>query len=106
MDAKIWLIIGGMALVTAIPRLLPYYILNKTNLSQPVRKWLKLLPTVIFASMITPPLLVEGNSLAPQAHVTDLVTVLAAGIIAYFTRNIAFSLAGAITVLLVIQYLF
>lgn len=103
---KIWLIIVGMTLVTAIPRMMPYFIMNKKALSEPLRAWLKLLPTVIFASMIAPPLLVDSGVLDPLAHLSDLAAVLAAGVIAYFTRNIAFSLGSAVTVLLVIQYVF
>lgn len=105
MDGQIWLIIGAMALVTAIPRLLPYFIINKRSLQAPVKNWLKLLPIVIFASMIAPPLLTENNTFAPLAHLTDLVAVALAGVIAFFTRNLAFSLGGAVAVLLAAEYL-
>ncbi|WP_449241198.1 AzlD domain-containing protein [Desulfoscipio gibsoniae] len=106
MDTQIWLIIIGMTLATAIPRLLPYYVINKRPLSAAVQKWLKLLPTVIFASMIAPPLLTDSGAFAPLAHLTDLTAVILAGLIAYFTRNLAFSLGSAVVALLAAQYLF
>ncbi|MCF8011843.1 MAG: AzlD domain-containing protein [Clostridiales bacterium] len=101
MDTKIWLIIAGMAVVTFIPRIFPFFLINGNNLPPVLKEWLRLLPIVIFASMITPPLLLNKGSINPGAHLEEIIVVLTAAVTAYFTKKIPLCLGAAVIMVII-----
>lgn len=105
MGEKIWLIIGGMAIVTFVPRVIPFIIIKGEKLPAPVKEWLRLLPIVIFASMVAPPLLTEGTKLAPSQHLGEIVVVLAGAATAHFTQKVPLSLGAAVIALFLINFM-
>lgn len=55
------LIVGGMALVTYIPRWLPLFFLSQQRLPQWFVEWLDLIPVAILSALIFPDLFVRGG---------------------------------------------
>lgn len=104
MGPEIWMIIGGMAVVTFVPRVLPFFIIDGEKLPPVVKEWLRLLPIVIFAGMVAPPLLTDGTQLAPAKHLGQISVVLTGAVVAYFTKKIPVSLGAAVVLLLLINF--
>ena len=105
MGQEVWIMIAGMAVVTSIPRILPFFIIDGEKLPPVLKEWLRVLPIVIFAGMISPPLLTSGGQIAPAEHLSEMAVVLTGAIVAYLTRKIPLSLGAAVIVLLLINFI-
>ncbi len=105
MGQEIWIIIVGMALVTFIPRVIPFFIISGEKMHPALKEWLRLLPIVIFASMIAPPLLTGDGQIAVTEHLREIGIVLTGAIVAYFTKKIPLSLGAAVIALFLINFL-
>jgi branched-subunit amino acid transport protein len=98
---EILLIIGGMALVTFIPRLLPAVVLQSVPLPGWVRRWLETIPYAALGALIFPGIL----EVAPERPEVGLVGGAAAAVLAWLDLHIIWIMAGAITAALGMQAL-
>lgn len=105
MGQEIWIIIAGMAIVTFVPRVIPFFVIDGEKLPPVIKEWLRLLPIVIFAGMVAPPLFTTGNSLNPAQNIDQIIVVLTGAVVAYFTKKIPLSLGTAVIVLLLINFI-
>lgn len=83
MRVNILLLILGMTFVTYIPRVMPFYIIEKLKLSENTKKFLEYIPYAALGALIFPDSL-KAVSEIPQASIAG---TLAAFILAYFTKN-------------------
>lgn len=104
MEKEIWLLIAGMALVTVIPRIIPFFFIKGDKLPPAAREWLRLLPIVIFTSMIAPPLLTAGTDLSPAKHLEEMAVVATGGVVAFLTKKIPAALAAAVCTFLLVSF--
>ncbi|MBI4365701.1 MAG: AzlD domain-containing protein [Deltaproteobacteria bacterium] len=58
------LLIGGMALVTMLPRFLPLWLLGQRPLSRAVIAWLTHVPAAVLAAMVFPTILMRDGAVA------------------------------------------
>jgi len=98
---EILLIIGGMALVTFIPRLLPAVVLQSVALPAWVRRWLETIPYAALGALIFPGIL----EVVPERPEVGLLGGLAAVLLAWLDLHIIWIMAGAITAALGMQAL-
>lgn len=102
MISKILLVIFGMAIVTYIPRVLPFYIFSKMNLSKRMMLFLKCIPYSALGALIIPDIFrsVEGNNMA------SAVGAITAIVLTYIFKNMILTVAGSIaTVYIVITFI-
>lgn len=94
MSLKIFLIILGMAIVTYIPRLVPFYIVSKMNLSKRATLFLKCIPYSALGALIIPDTFtaIADNSLA------SIAGTIGAVLIAYFSKNTVITVIGSIII--------
>ena len=78
-DARIWLLILGMAVVTYIPRALPAVLVNKMKFGERAEKFLKLIPYTAMAALIFPGVL----SVDAENPVIGIVGGAVAGVLAW-----------------------
>ena len=95
------LIIGGMALVTFIPRFLPAVVLQSVSLPKWLRSWLDTIPYAALGALIFPGIL----EVAPERPEVGLAGGLAAALLAWFELHIIWIMAGAIAAVLGMQLL-
>ncbi|WP_028781922.1 AzlD domain-containing protein [Thalassobacillus devorans] len=92
-----WVIIG-MAIVTAVPRFLPAFIVDKLNFPSWVDRWLNAIPYAALGALIFPGIM----TVKPDAPHVGIIGGTVAIALAWFGMNIILVVIGAIaTVFLV-----
>ena len=56
----IWLTIAAMALVTFVPRIIPFFVGRNLNLPPWIRRWLSFFPAAALGGLIFPGILLSG----------------------------------------------
>lgn len=94
MKDKILLVILGMAIVTYIPRLLPFHIFSKMNLNKRMTLFLKCIPYSALGALILPDVLkaVEGERTA------SILGAITAVVLTYIFKNMVVTVVGSIIV--------
>ncbi|MFZ0369984.1 MAG: AzlD domain-containing protein [Halobacillus sp.] len=87
----IWMIIG-MALVTAIPRILPAFIVDIVSFPKWVDRWLNAIPYAALGALIFPGIL----SVKPEAPQVGIIAGLTAVLLAWLDLHIILVVLGAI----------
>ena len=89
---KIVVLIIGMMLVTYIPRILPFYIIEKLKLSDRVKKSLTYIPYAALGAMIIP-----GGFLAIEGHLFISASALGVAIlISTIKENLFIAVTGSV----------
>ena len=60
-NLSIFLIILGCAIVTFIPRIIPFIVVRNMNLPDVVTKWLSFIPICIFTALIISSFIIEDG---------------------------------------------
>ncbi|MDR1379202.1 MAG: AzlD domain-containing protein [Synergistaceae bacterium] len=84
MDKSLWIIIGGMALVTVLPRLLPIMLLSGRRLPLAVARWLSLIVPAILSALLFPELLFTRDAAARTFALSASNTFLMASVPTFF----------------------
>ena len=92
MNNNVLMVIAGMALVTYLPRILPFYLFSKMNLSKRMMLFLKCIPYTALGALIPPDVFsaVEGNSTA------SLIGAVTGVVLTYLFKNMIVTVIGAI----------
>ncbi|UOQ43543.1 AzlD domain-containing protein [Halobacillus salinarum] len=88
----IWIIIG-MAVVTAVPRILPAFIMNQLKFPKWIDRWLNAIPYAALGALIFPGIM----SAKPDAPQIGIIAGLAAVLLAWVNVNIIVVVLGAIS---------
>ena len=101
MNSNILMVIVGMALVTYLPRILPFYLFSKMNLSKRMMLFLKCIPYTALGALILPDVFsaVEGNNTA------SLIGAVTAVVLTYLFKNMIVTVIGAIAAVYVVLIL-
>ncbi|WP_025715934.1 AzlD domain-containing protein [Paenibacillus sp. 1-18] len=99
----LYIIIGGM-IVTAIPRIIPFVVLQKLALPRPVLQWLSYIPICIFTALVMENLLVRTeNSVILNGQV--LIAVLPTLVTALWSKNLLATVVVGIVSMAVVRLL-
>ena len=90
-NVNILYIIAGMTVVTYLPRLLPFYIFSKINLSKRMMLFLKCIPYSALGALIFPDVL----SSVPSVYIAVFGAAVAA-VLTYRFENMIITVAGAV----------
>ena len=90
-NVNILYIIAGMTAVTYLPRLLPFYIFSKINLSKRMMLFLKCIPYSALGALIFPDVL----SSVPSVYIAVFGAAVAA-LLTYKFENMIITVAGAV----------
>lgn len=96
---SVLILIIGMAVVTYIPRLLPALFLDRYKFSAWFQKWLKSIPYAALGALIFPGVLLVKK----DQPLLGLAGGLAAFILALLNLHITLVMAGAITMVIILQ---
>ncbi len=101
MNSNVLMVIVGMALVTYLPRILPFYLFSKMNLSKRMMLFLKCIPYTALGALILPDVFsaVEGNNAA------SLIGAVTAVVLTYLFKNMIVTVIGAIAAVYVVLIL-
>jgi branched-subunit amino acid transport protein len=90
LDKNLWIVIGGMALATVLPRLLPILLLPGRRLSSLVERWLSLIVPAILSALLFPELLFlrDKASFSLSTSNTFLMASIPTFFIAWKTKSL------------------
>lgn len=103
-DLTILLIIFGCALVTVIPRVVPFLLVRNVELPQPVIKWLSFIPVCILTALVVDSVLIEtGHGIAIDWNV--LIVIIPTLFIALWTKSLSITVIVGVILMAVIRYI-
>lgn len=100
---NIYLILLGMALVTALPRVAPMLLL-RAELPVWVKRWLGFVPVAVFMALILPPLLLrETDTTRVLTFGPALPAGLVGALVAWRTNNVLLTIAAGLVAFWVLK---
>lgn len=97
---KVVLIILGMALVTAVPRILPAWLLGRVRLPARVETWLAHIPYAVLGALIFPGIM----TVQPDRPEVGLAGGAVAVLLAYLRLHILLVIGAAIATVMVLKW--
>lgn len=99
----IWVILG-CALVTIIPRILPFMFVKRIQLPEIILKWLSFIPVCILTALIVENVIIKTDS----SLIIDwqiFIALIPTTIIALLTRNLSITVIIGIASIAIIRYI-
>ena len=94
-----------MGIITYAIRLVPIVLLERFELSPQIRSALKYVPPAVLSAIILPELLIADGTLSIALTNERLLAGLAAGIVAWRTKNVLWTITVGMVVLWILQWL-
>ncbi|OUM85912.1 MAG: branched-chain amino acid ABC transporter [Bacillus thermozeamaize] len=97
----LWMLLGA-SLVTLIPRILPFIVLNRIRLPDWGLRWLGYIPVAVMAALLGQELFVSDGTFLPQTD--GLLAALPAFVVAYFTRSLLATVLTGIVAMMLVRF--
>lgn len=97
-DLKIWIVIGGLTLVTFVTRSLFQVLGDRLTLPERVQHALRYAPACALAALIGPELLVVQGTLDVSLANPKLIAGIAAGVLMLATRSVVVTIGAGMAV--------
>ncbi|MFD1779178.1 AzlD domain-containing protein [Fredinandcohnia salidurans] len=105
LNVSILLIIVGSAIVTFIPRVIPFIVIRKIGLPKIVIKWLSFIPICIFTALIVDSFIIQDESLL-SIDWRVLATIIPTLIVAIWTKSLSVTVIVGIVCMATIRFVF
>ena len=102
-DVTVLLIIIGCAIVTIIPRIIPFVVVRKMKLPEKVTKWLSFIPVCIFTALIIDSFIVETEAFI-SIDWRVLLTIVPTLLIAIWTKNLSVTVIVGVVCMATVRY--
>lgn len=99
----ILLIILGCAVVTVIPRIVPFIVVRNMKLPEKVTKWLSFIPICIFTALIIDSIILENETFI-SIDWRVLLAIVPTLLIAIVTKNLSVTVIVGIVCMAAIRY--
>lgn len=101
-NAYILMVIIGCALVTMIPRVVPFLVVRNISLPVPVLKWLSYVPVCILTALVVKDCMIQSNdSLTLNWQVT--VVLVPTLLIAMKTKSLSMTVISGVVLMAVLR---
>jgi len=100
---NIWLAIIGMGIITYAIRLTPILLMERVEIGGRLRQALRFVPAAVLSAIILPELLLPGGELDISLGNERLLAGLLAGIVAWRTKNVLWTIAAGMAALWALQ---
>jgi branched-subunit amino acid transport protein len=100
---SIFLVILGCAIVTFIPRVVPYILVRNFNMPAFVTKWLSFIPVCIFTALIVNSFIVKDGD-AVNVDWTVLAAIIPTLLTALFKKNLSLTVIVGIISMAVVRF--
>ncbi|GIN72929.1 branched-chain amino acid ABC transporter [Bacillus sp. J14TS2] len=103
---SILLIIIGCAIVTFIPRIIPFIVIRNIQLPGIVIKWLSYIPICIFTALIVDSFIIQDNEPMLAIDWRVLAAIIPTLMIALWTKSMSVTVIVGIVCMAIIRFLF
>ncbi|KWW21965.1 branched-chain amino acid transporter AzlD [Peribacillus simplex] len=104
-NISVLLVILGCAIVTFIPRIIPFIVIRNIELPKIVVKWLSFIPICIFAALIVDSFIIEDESLL-SVDWSVLAGIIPTLIVAIWTKSLSVTVLVGIVCMATLRFLF
>jgi branched-subunit amino acid transport protein len=105
LNVSILLIIIGSAIVTFIPRVIPFIVIRKIGLPKIVIKWLSFIPICIFTALIVDSFIIQDESLL-SIDWRVLAAIIPTLIVAIWTKSLSVTVIVGVVCMATIRFVF
>ena len=105
-NLSILLIILGCAIVTFVPRIIPFLVIRNIKLPKVVVKWLSYIPICIFTALIVDSFIVKDKSSLLSIDWSVLTAIIPTLIIAIWTKSLSVTVLVGIVCMATVRILF
>ena len=102
----LWLTIAGMGIVTFLPRVLPFLLVERFEMPGRVRQALSYVPMAVLSAIVAQDLVAPGGETDLSADNLRLLAGVAGVAVAALSRNIAVTIVAGMAVLWLLQWAF
>ncbi len=99
------MVIIGCALVTMIPRVLPFIVVRNLNLPESVLKWLSYIPVCILTALVVESLLIQNED-SLQIDWQAVIVFIPTLVIAIKTRSLSITVIAGVIMMALVRYFF
>ncbi len=99
----IWLIMIGLAIGTFLIRVSFILLLGKREVPPLLAKSLRFIPASILSALVVPQILTRNNGLQISFANPQLLAGIVAGVVAWRTKNVLFTILSGMVVLWILQ---
>ncbi|WYP28093.1 AzlD domain-containing protein [Alkalihalobacillus sp. FSL W8-0930] len=103
MNAYFFWIIIGCALVTLLPRILPFIFVRQFELPDPFLRWLTYIPVCILTALVMDELLLDSEFGAVHINATAVMAIVPTLIVALTTKSLSFTVLTGVIAMAVIR---
>ncbi|MED3622760.1 AzlD domain-containing protein [Neobacillus thermocopriae] len=104
-NLSVLLVILGCAIVTFIPRIIPFIVIRNIELPKIVVKWLSFIPICIFAALIVDSFIIENESLL-SIDWSVLAAIIPTLIVAIWSKSLSVTVIVGIVCMATVRFLF
>ncbi|WP_458120074.1 AzlD domain-containing protein [Paenibacillus sp. Z6-24] len=99
------MVIIGCALVTMIPRVLPFMVVRNLNLPKSILQWLSYIPVCILTALVVESFLIQ-NEHSLQIDWQAVIVLIPTLAIAIKTRSLSITVISGIIMMALVRYFF
>ncbi|GIN57311.1 AzlD domain-containing protein [Lederbergia ruris] len=103
---SILIIILGCAIVTFIPRIIPFIVIRNIQLPKIVIKWLSFIPICIFTALVVDSFIIQDNKSLLSIDWSILAAIIPTLIIALWTKSLSVTVIVGIICMASVRFLF
>ncbi|WP_026565333.1 AzlD domain-containing protein [Bacillus sp. UNC41MFS5] len=105
-NLSILLIILGCAIVTFVPRIIPFLVIRNIKLPKVVVKWLSYIPICIFTALIVDSFIVKDTSSLISIDWSVLTAIIPTLMIALWTKSLSVTVLVGIVCMATVRFIF
>lgn len=104
LNSTILLIIIGCALVTAIPRIIPFVLVKNIPLPEPVIKWLSFIPVCILTALVVDSVLIEAEH-GLEVDWEVLIVIIPSLFTAIWTKSLSITVIVGVVLMALVRFI-
>lgn len=97
-------VIVGCAIVTWLPRILPFTIVKNITIPNVFMRWLSYIPVCILSALVVDSFLHDETAL--QLHWQNIVAFIPTLIVAIWTKSLSFTVIVGVVTMAILRYIF
>jgi branched-subunit amino acid transport protein len=104
LDVTTLVVILGCALVTILPRIIPFLVVRNVTLPEPVLKWLSYVPICILTALVVESFIEQTNH-SLKINWSVLIVIIPTLLIAVQTKSLTISVISGVVFMAIFRYL-
>ncbi|MEK1829117.1 AzlD domain-containing protein [Priestia megaterium] len=99
------IVILGCALVTVVPRIVPFLVVRNIGLPEPVLKWLSYIPICILTALVVENFIIQAND-SVRINWPVIIVVIPTLLIALKTKSLSITVISGVGMMALLRFFF